>query len=216
MGFMLTSQTRVLLLQAGRNSMWMWGLACGASMDGLRADAQRRYDRMAHEVPWPSEQVNRGLLVWLVLPMAALYTALRDRGRTEQQAVDAVTRALDVLLVRAERPLIGLLSRSGPGRRFLVQGTPIAVDVLLSPAVRGTWVERSANRMAVDVTRCYIFDTLQLLGAAPATAAMCAHDSAAYAGSCPKLRFSRTGTLGTGADRCDFCLEVTDTKAGSG
>lgn len=55
--------------------------------------------------------------------------------------------------------------------------------------------------------------TLRRLDAEPATAAMCAHDSAAYAGVCPKLRFSRTGTLGTGADRCDFRLEIVDTKA---
>jgi len=210
---MLTSAARWLLLQTGRTSLWMWGPACGTSTEGLRADAQRRYDRMADEVPWPDEQVNRALLVWVVLPMAALYTALRERGRTEQEAVDAVTRAVDVLLVSAERPVVGLLSRTGPGRRFLVQGTPIAVDVL-SPAFGGTWVERSGNRMAVDVTRCYILDTLRLLGAAPATAAMCAHDRASYAGVCPKLRFSRTGTLGTGADRCDFCLEIIDTNAG--
>ena len=127
---MLTSQTRWLLLQAGRNSMWMWVPACGAPTDGLRGDAQRQYDRMADEAPWPREQVNRALLVWLVLPMAALYTALRERGRTEQQAVDAVTRAVNVLLVTAERPVVGLLSRTGPGRRFLVQGTPIAADAL--------------------------------------------------------------------------------------
>ena len=210
---MLTSQTRWLLLQAGRNSMWMWVLACGVPTDGLRGDAQRRYDRMADEVPWPSAQVNRALLVWVVLPLAALYTALREGGRTEQEAVAAVTRAVNVLLVSAERPVVGLLSRTGPGRRFLVQGTPIAADAL-APVFEATWVERSATRMTVDVTRCYILDTLRLLDAAPATAAMCAHDSASYAGVCPKLRFSRTGALGTGADRCDFCLEIIDTTPG--
>ena len=68
--------------------------------------------------------------------------------------------------------------------------------------------------MTVDVTRCYILDTLRLLDAAPATAAMCAHDSASYAGVCPKLRLSRAGALGTGADRCDFCLEIIDTTPG--
>ena len=76
-----------------------------------------------------------------------------------------------------------------------------------------TWVERSATRMTVDVTRCYILDTLRLLNAAPATAAMCAHDSASYAGVCPKLRFARTARL-YGADRCDFCLEIIDTTPG--
>ena len=209
---MATSATRRLQLQAGRTSLWMWVLASGASTEGLRGETQRRYDQMAEEVPWPSAQVQRALLVWVVLPMAALYAVLRERGRTQQEAVDAVTRAVDVLLVTAERPAVGLLSRTGPGRQFLVQGTPIAIRVL-TPAFEGTWVERSRSRMAVDVTRCYILETLRRLDAGPATAAMCAHDSAAYAGVCPKLRFSRAGTLGTGADRCDFCLEIVDTKA---
>jgi hypothetical protein len=37
---------------------------------------------------------------------------------------------------------------------------------------------------------------------------MCAHDAAAHAGTCPRNRFTRTGTLGTGTDRDDFCLEI--------
>ena len=41
-----------------------------------------------------------------------------------------------------------------------------------------------------------------------AVAAICAHDTAAYAGTCPRIRCSRTGTLGARADRCDFCLEI--------
>lgn len=71
-----------------------------------------------------------------------------------------------------------------------------------------TLVERTPTRMGIDVTRCYVLDTLQLLDAAPAVAATCAHDTAAYARVGPQIRFTRTGTLGAGADRCDFCLEI--------
>jgi hypothetical protein len=63
------------------------------------------------------------MLAFLVLPMAALYTELRERGWSEPSAVDAATRALGVVLVRAERPPIGLLSRTALGRQALVQGT---------------------------------------------------------------------------------------------
>lgn len=164
---------------------------------------QRTFDLMAEEVPWPDQEFDRVTLAYLVLPMAALYTALRDRGRTEQDAVAAVTRALGVLLVRVERLMIGSLSRTRPGRRLLFEATSALSDALLAvtgPAWEATRVERSRNRMAVDVTRCYIVDTLRLLDAAPAAAAMCANDTAAYEGVCPKVRFTRTGSLGTGAD----------------
>jgi hypothetical protein len=151
------------------------------------------------------------VLAYLVLPTAALYTELRERGWSEPSAVDAVTRALGVVLVRAERPPIGLLSRIALGRQALVQGT--ANFAAWAPRLVGascdvTLVERTPTRMAIDVTRCYVLDTLRLLDAAPAVAAMCAHDTAAYAGTCPRIRFTRTGTSGTGADRCDFCLEI--------
>jgi hypothetical protein len=130
---------------------------------------QRTFDLMAEEVPWPDQQFDRVTLAYLVLPMAALYTALRDRGRTEQDAVAAVTRALGVLLVRVERLMIGSLSRTRPGRRLLFEATSALSDALLAvtgPAWEATRVERSRNRMAVDVTRCYIVDTLRLLDAA--------------------------------------------------
>jgi len=133
---------------------------------------QRTFDLMAEEVPWPDQQFDRVTLAYLVLPMAALYTALRDRGRTEQDAVAAVTRALGVLLVRVERLMIGSLSRTRPGRRLLFEATSALSDALLAvtgPAWEATRVERSRNRMAVDVTRCYIVDTPRLLDARPSS-----------------------------------------------
>jgi len=54
---------------------------------------QRTFDLMAEEVPWPDQQFDRVTLAYLVLPMAAPYTALRDRGRTEQDAVAAAFAA---------------------------------------------------------------------------------------------------------------------------
>ena len=207
---MLTAQTRWILLQTGGNSLWLWVRTCGVSEPGLRAEVQRIYDRMADEVPWPPQRVNRVLLVSLVLPLAALYTGLRDRGRTEEEAVAAATRAVEVTLVGLERRMMGLFLATSPGRRQFVRVETTVVDVLRTvgaPEWEATFVERSADRMAVDVTRCYIFDTLRLLDAAPAVAAMCAHDAAAFTDLCPQLVFTRNGTLGTGADRCDFCLE---------
>jgi hypothetical protein len=216
---MFTSQTRWLTLLGARASVAVWVRAGGTSERGLGSATRGTYDRLACRVPWPAEQLNRVLLAYLVLPMAALYTELRERGWSEQATVDVVTRALGVVLVRAERPVIGLLSRTVPGRQILVQGTATFAawsPRLLGSAWEATVVERSPNRVGMDVTRCYVLDTLRLLDAAPAVAAMCAHDTAAYAGTCPRIRFSRTGTLGTGADRCDFRLEILAARPAPG
>ena len=179
---MFTSQTRWLTLLGGRASVEAWVRAAGTAERGLGSATRGTYDRLADQAPWPTEQLNRVMLAYLVLPMAALYTELRDRGWSEQGAVDVVTRALGVLLVRAERPAIRLLSRSAPGRQVLVQGTAALTGWspwMLGSAWEATVVERTPHRVSMDVTRCYVLDTLRLLDAAPAVAAMCAHDTAA-------------------------------------
>ncbi|HET8532247.1 MAG TPA: L-2-amino-thiazoline-4-carboxylic acid hydrolase [Methylomirabilota bacterium] len=204
---MLTAQTRRLLLEAGRRSIDVWVPAGRLSEPGLKSDAQAAYARMADKVPWPDQQINRIVLVFLLLPCAALYTALREHGRTEQEAVESVTRAA-LAGATLERITMGLLLRTAPGRQLFMRTAPHFVGLLFSaPAWQLTWVERSDDRVAFDITRCYALDTLRLLDAAPVTRAVCADDDYVFTDLCPHLRFTRTGTLATGAPRCDFCWE---------
>lgn len=207
---MLTRQARSLsslLLRAGRCSIDLWLHAARLSESGLGSDARVAYDRMAEKAPWPAQQANRAILVFIVLPWAALYTALRERGWTEQEAVETVTRAA-LAGAALERMATGLLLRTAPGRRLFMRGVPHLVGLFLGPAWELTWVERSENRVAFDITRCYALDALRLLDAAPVAVAVCADDDYVFAHLCPHLRFSRTGTLAMGAPRCDFCWEL--------
>ena len=203
---MLTSQTRSLLLRAGRCSIDPWLRAARLSESGLGSDARVVYDRMVDKVPWPDQQVNRAYLVFIILPWAALYTVLRERGRTEQEAVETVTRAA-LAGAAVERMATGLLLRTAPGRRLFLRGVPHLAFVFPAPAWEYA-VERSEKRVAFDVTRCYALETFRRLDAAPATVAVCADDDYVFADLCPQLRFSRTGTLARGAPRCDFCWEL--------
>ena len=204
---MLTSQIRSLLLTAGRYSIDVWLRAARLSESGLGSDARAAYDRMADKAPWPDQQQNRAILVFIVLPWAALYTALRKRGRTEQEAVETVTHAA-LAGAALERVATGLLLRTAPGRRLFMRGVPHLVGLFPAPAWELTWVERSDNRVAFDITRCYALDTLRLLDAAPVAVAVCADDDYVFSHLCPHLRFSRTGTLASGAPCCDFCWEL--------
>jgi hypothetical protein len=176
---------------------------------GLATDARAAYDRLAGRLPWP-EQINRVYLVFFVLPMAALYTSLRERGWTEQASADAVESA-SIAIARPLRKALALELRTERGRRGYLS---TVADMFPPPAWEATWVERSENRAAFDVTRCYILDSLRLLGAAPVAPAFCAFDAALHEGACPQLRFTRSGALAMGADRCDFCIEIVDAEAG--
>ncbi|MGE5289787.1 MAG: L-2-amino-thiazoline-4-carboxylic acid hydrolase [Micromonosporaceae bacterium] len=199
---MFPVQTRMSLLEAGRASLEMWVRAGHMTEPGLAADAQAIYDRMASRAPWPAQQANRAHLVFMVLPMAALYTALRGRGKAEHDAVEEVQAAVKAV-AGPLRVAVGLLLRTGRGRRLFMRTlAPGPVGRFFpAPAWQTTWTERSQNRVAFDVTRCYDLDMLRLLDAAPVAVALCTGD--AYV-----IPWSRTGTLATGANRCDFCFEL--------
>jgi hypothetical protein len=199
---------RTPYLLAGRVSLALWVRGVRMTEPGLAQEARAAYDRLAGQVPWP-EQLNRVYLAFFVLPMAALYTSLRKRGWTEQEAVDAVQSASTAIAGPLRKALALELRTEGGRRRYL----STVADMFPPPAWEATWVERSENRAAFDVTRCYILDSLRVLNAGPVAAAFCAFDAALHEGMCPQLRFSRSGALAMGADRCDFCIEIVDFKA---
>lgn len=205
---MLTSQTRWLLLQAGRRSIDIWLRAGHMSRPGLGSDARVAYDRLADKATWPEQQSLRPHLALWVLPAAAIYTTLKEDGLATEEAVDVVTRATTAF-AGVKRVTYWTLLSSGPGRRLFIRFFEPAVRPFFpSPGWEWTSVERSSQRVALDITRCYWLDTLRQLDAAPAIAAFCAVDKLVFTDMCPQLRFSRSGTLGTGATRCDFCVEL--------
>ena len=57
----------------------------------------------------------------------------------------------------------------------------------------------------MDILACPYCRYFGELGCPELTKIYCANDDRVY-GKLPGLRFERAGTLGTGADRCDFCI----------
>ena len=71
--------------------------------------------------------------------------------------------------------------------------------------------DRRANRLCCDRKRCH----QKYVGCPELTKIFCANDDRFY-GNLPGLEFRRTGTLGTGASRCDFNMkkdEATNFKS---
>lgn len=204
---MLTSQTRTVLLRGGKAFLGRWVRGAGNVGPDVEACARVNYARLADDVAWPDEPTNRLVLAFFILPMASLYKALLEAGRAQSEAVDSVTQAV-VSMVGIERGLTSLLVRSDLGRRLYLRSWRPQLRIYFPPP---SWQvslhENTGERVVFDVTRCYVVETLQALDAAEVAPAFCTYDEAMYEGLCPRLRFTRTGTLATGAARCDFCFE---------
>ena len=63
--------------------------------------------------------------------------------------------------------------------------------------------EKGAFRM--DILACPYFRYFTELGCPELTRIFCENDDRVY-GNLPGIAFERTGTLGKGAQRCDFCI----------
>lgn len=61
------------------------------------------------------------------------------------------------------------------------------------------------SEFRMDVTACPYNRYLTELGCPELTKIFCANDDRCY-GNLPGLEFKRKGTIGTGADRCDFYM----------
>ena len=202
---LLRLPARDLLLRYGRSSVKSCVRAGGMTEPGLTADAQAVYDRMADEVTWPEQLANRVYLAVMVLPVAALYKTLRERGWAQQDAVDAVHAAFLATGTR-ERSFFKLLVRTDLGRRlFLRSLRPNWLWLTPPPANQWTVTERSPTRVTVEISRCYRWDAFHLLGTPEVAPVACAFEEYVMDAS-PYLRLSYS-SMAAGADRCRVCFE---------
>lgn len=204
----LNDQARHALTRRGAAALdsWVGGDLvpdAGALVDEVRT----RYWHLAPQVAWPRRRALQLHLVFSALPGAALFGALRDRGWDEDEAVGAVAHVVTGRAVQHRRRLEHLTRHRTLRAAFLPAAQLVTRVGFPSPGWETRWRERSASAVAFDMTRCYLLDTFTQLGCPGLTKAYCAGDDALYTDLCPQLRWQRTGTLGTGADVCDFRFE---------
>lgn len=202
---MKTPPLRRLLTRVGRSSVKSCVRAGGLREPELTTDAQAVFDQMADEVTWPDQSANQVYLAAMVLPVAALYKTLRERGWAQQDAIDNVQAAF-IATGGPQRSFFKLLLRTEPGRRlFLRSLRPNWLWLTPPPANEWSVTERSETRVTIEVTRCYRWEAFRLLGAPEAASAACAFEEHMMNAS-PRLRLT-TSSMATGADRCRFCFE---------
>lgn len=74
------------------------------------------------------------------------------------------------------------------------------------PGWRTTWLERSDERVAFEITECLYLRTFRHFGAPELAPLACRGDDILYA-RLPGARFVRHGTLARGDAVCDFAFE---------
>ena len=139
-----------------------------------------------------------------LLPTIAYYEVLRENGFDQEEALAYVreeTKKRALLNAESNRSLAHMpfsytMYRAGVKKHmqnnFPAEGFGVE------------WVRIDKKEIHFDMTRCIYRDETEKRGCPELCAVFCESDIIAFGGLAPKIKFERTGTLGEGAERCDF------------
>lgn len=165
---------------------------------------EERYQALLHQgddygVPAMRDHLQRKLF-----PTMAYYQALRAQGMEQEQAL---------AYVRQETRKAAERNR---GEMERLAGMPFAYT-MYRLGVKGhmkknfppegwqtEWVRCDGKEIHFNLHRCVYWELTQQQGCPELCCVYCENDEIAFSGLLPKIRFERAGTLGGGADCCDF------------
>ena len=205
---MLAVPTRGVLLHLGRSALGSTVTASGLDDPELPAAAERVFARMAADAEWPDQLANQIYLVEVVLPVAAFYTALREQGWDQPDAIRTVHHAF-LATGDAQRRLFVLLMRTRLGAGlFLRTLRPNWLGLTPAPANQWTVTRPEPGTVQIEVARCYRFDAFRQLGT-PEVAFVACHFEGYVMDVSPYVRFDLS-TMASGSERCHVCFELLD------
>ena len=140
-----------------------------------------------------------------ILPSAAVYLTVKDAAGPEE-AYRIIEDAAVQICKPIERKLGKLMKLPGMRSLFLKAWDPMTKK-LFGPGngFQNVFYPKKKGEYRMDVTSCPYCRYFTELGCPELTKIFCENDERIY-GNLPGLSFMRTGTLGKGAECCDFCL----------
>ncbi len=140
-----------------------------------------------------------------ILPSAAIYLTAKDVIGWER-AYRILENAAVQLCAGIEKKLQKLMKLPGMQSLFLKVWDPMTKK-LFGPGngFKNVFYPKKKGEYRMDVTSCPYCRYFTELGCPELTKIFCENDERIY-GNLPGLIFERTGTLGKGAERCDFYL----------
>ena len=168
----------------------------------ITARVQNCYHHLLINRPSVSNHAQSTQLESLILPGLALYQVMCEEGQNRQEVfaeVEDLFKAAFFVRLRNLVPLLNYLADPFPVIRVGLRWMTKNAYVTGSQEV----IEDSPQCFAINIHRCFIFDTLQAYGAAELTVLYCKTDD--WLAEClPKVHWLRTKTLGCGDKYCDF------------
>ena len=140
-----------------------------------------------------------------ILPSAAIYLTVKDAAG-QRVAYSIIENAAINGCKEIAAKLAALMRVPGMRSLFIRMWDPLTSRIFGSDSGFQNRLypkEKGAYRM--DVTACPYCRYFTELGCPELTKIFCVNDERVY-GNLPGLKFERTGTIGTGASCCDFCI----------
>lgn len=139
-----------------------------------------------------------------LFPAMAYYQALLAEGIPQKEALAFVELETQKAAVKNKEknaqmvrmPFAFLLYRMGV-KSYMKKSFP-------AEGWETEWVRCDADEIHFNLHRCIYWDLCQQNGCPELCTVYCANDITAFSGLMPKIRFERNGTLGEGAEYCDF------------
>ena len=144
-----------------------------------------------------------------IFPSAAVYLTAKDVvGRERAYGI------IENAAVSACKPIGGKLVKlmKVPGMKsfFIKAWNPLTRLIFgANNGFTNVFYPGQKNGFRMDITACPYCRYFGELGCPELTKIFCENDDRIY-GNLPGLKFERNGTLGKGAERCDFCIRRAD------
>ncbi len=140
-----------------------------------------------------------------IFSAAAIYLTLKD-AVGEENAYRVIEDAAVRICAGIEPKLAKMMKLPGMKSLFMQIWDPM-VKKVFGPdnGFKNVFYPKKKGEYRMDVVSCPYCRYFTELGCPELTKIFCENDERIY-GNLPGLRFERTGTLGKGAERCDFCL----------
>ena len=143
-----------------------------------------------------------------ILPSAAIYLTVKEAVGPEK-AYRIIEDAAIHGCAEIEKKLQRLMKLPGMPGLFLKAWDPLTKKMFASGnGFQNVFYPKKKGEYRMDIIACPYCRTFTELGCPELTRIFCENDERIY-GRLPGLQFERSGTLGKGAERCDFYLRKT-------
>lgn len=175
-----------------------------AESDALWSEAERRLN----EIMKGYARIPKGEHAHtdnFIFPSAAIYLTLKD-AVGEETAYSVVENAAMKGSLKTGEKLARLMRVPGMKSLFVRIWDPMTKKMFgPNRGFKNVFYPKKKGEFRMDIVDCPYFRYYSELGCPEITKISCGNDDRCY-GNLPGLEFKRSGTLGTGADRCDFYL----------